>query len=82
EIGGDQITLPTVNVRNVNTNVRINDGDTVILGGLIQKNSTDRDRATPGISGTPGLGWLFKQRNDSRELSELVVIMHVRILSP
>ena len=82
EIGGDKITLPTVNVRNVNTNVRINDGDTVILGGLIQKTSRDRDRATPGVSRVPALGWLFKQRSDSRDLSELVVIMHVRILSP
>lgn len=81
EIGGDQITLPTVNVRNINTNVRINDGDTVILGGLIQKASTQRDRATPGVSRVPGLGWLFKQRDDTRELSELVVIMHVRVVS-
>ncbi len=82
EIGGDQITLPTVNVRNVNTNVRIRDGDTVILGGLIQKSSRDRDRATPGVSRVPALGWLFKQRSDSRDLSELVVIMHVRVVSP
>lgn len=79
-IGEDQITLPTVDVRNVNTNVRVTDGDTVILGGLIQKNKNDNDRKTPAIANVPGLGWLFKQRSDSRSLSELVVIMHVRVL--
>ncbi|WP_161598600.1 hypothetical protein [Desulfonatronospira thiodismutans] len=81
KIGGDQITLPKVNVRNVNTKVRVNDGDTVILGGLIQKGSRERERATPGASRIPGLGWLFKQREDSQDLSELVVIMHVRVVS-
>ncbi len=79
-IGEDQITLPTVDVRNVNTNVRVSDGDTVILGGLIQKNKRDSDRKTPAIGNVPGLGWLFKRRSDNRSLSELVVIMHVRVL--
>lgn len=80
-VGDGRITLPTVDVRNVNTNVRVRDGDTVILGGLIQKSQRDSDRATPGLSRAPLVGWMFKQRHDESELSELVVIMHVRILS-
>ncbi len=79
-VGQDQITLPKVDVRNVNTNVRVNGGDTVILGGLIQKDKHNTDRGTPGVSKVPGLGWLFKNRNDTRQLSELVVVMHVRVL--
>ena len=79
-VGQDQITLPKVDVRNVNTNVRVNGGDTVILGGLIQKDKRNTDRGTPGVSKVPGLGWLFKNRNDTRQLSELVVVMHVRVL--
>ena len=79
-VGQDQVTLPQVDVRNVNTNVRVQDGDTVILGGLIQKEKHNNDRGTPGLSRVPGLGWLFKNRNDSRDISELVVVMHVRVL--
>jgi len=74
------ITLPQVDVRNVTTNVRAHDGDTIILGGLIYKSSSKSDNAVPGAGEIPGLGWLFNSRDDTEYVRELVIIMHIRVI--
>lgn len=74
------ITLPEVDVRNVTTNVRAHDGDTIILGGLIYKSSSKSDNTVPGAGEIPGLGWLFNSRDDTEYVRELVIIMHIRVI--
>lgn len=44
---GEKISLPRVSVQNINTSVRVKDGDTVILGGLIDQDNYDNSRGTP-----------------------------------
>jgi MSHA type pilus biogenesis protein MshL len=78
---GSSVILPVVKVRNVNTHVRVNDDAIIILGGLIYKDTKNNDRQTPGLGDIPGAGWLFKNRNDSEETKELVLIMHIRVIS-
>jgi len=77
---GDKITLPKVDVKNVATTVRVNDGDTIILGGLIDKDTTKTDTGVPGLSRVPLLGWLFKSRAETDVVRELVIIMTIRIV--
>ncbi|NCD26861.1 MAG: hypothetical protein EOL86_14925, partial [Deltaproteobacteria bacterium] len=79
-VDGSTVTLPVVDVRNVNTNVRTRDGDTVILGGLIYKTSQKNDSAVPGLGEVPGLGWLFNSRQDAEDTRELVIVMHIRVV--
>lgn len=81
ELGdGSRLTMPKVDVRNVNTNVRVRNGDMIILGGMIYKTSSKVDRQAPGVGSVPGLGWLFKNRADSEQTRELVVVMRIRIV--
>ncbi len=75
-----KITLPQVDVRNVNTNVRIKSGDTIILGGLIYKRKNRGRAHTPLLGELPIIGWLFKQKSHTSELTELVIIMHVQVI--
>ncbi len=77
---GTTLTLPVVDVRNVTTNVRAHDGDTIILGGLIYKAGNKADRSVPGAENLPGLGWLFNNRTDSETVRELVIIMRIRVV--
>ena len=77
---GTTLTLPVVDVRNVTTNVRAHDGDTIILGGLIYKSGNKTDYTVPGAGDVPGLGWLFKNRDDDESLKELVIIMRIRVV--
>lgn len=78
---GTSVILPVVKVRNVNTHVRVNNNAVVILGGLIYKDTKNNDRQTPGLGEIPGAGWLFKNRNDSEQTKELVLIMRIRVIS-
>lgn len=81
ELGdGSRLTMPKVDVRNVNTNVRVRHGDMIILGGMIYKTSSKVDRQAPGVGAIPGLGWLFKNRVDAEQSRELVVVMRIRVV--
>lgn len=77
---GDKITLPQVDVKTVNTTVRVKDGDTVILGGLIDKTTSKSDAGVPLASDIPVLGWLFKTRTNTDAVRELVIVMQVRVV--
>ncbi len=78
--GGDKITLPRVDVKNVSTTVRVNDGDVIILGGLLDKGASKTDSGIPGLQNIPVLGWLFKGRTVSDAVRELVIIMSIRVV--
>jgi type II secretory pathway component GspD/PulD (secretin) len=81
KVGDYEMQLPNVTFRNVDTSVRVHDGDTIILGGLIYKETSKQDGQTPGLGSIPGFGWLFKNRDDSEYINELVIIMKIRVVS-
>ncbi|TVQ99233.1 MAG: hypothetical protein EA399_07880 [Desulfovibrionales bacterium] len=73
---GDRITLPEVSVRNITTNVRARDGDTVVLGGLIGKTDSRNRSGLIAASRFPLTGVNTGQAN----ISELVIIMDIRVV--
>lgn len=77
---GDRLTLPEVNIKNVSTSVRVRDGDTIILGGLIDKTHNRTDRELPKAGEIPLIGWLFKNTQRSEITREMVIIMDIRIV--
>lgn len=73
---GDRITLPEVSVRNITTNVRARDGDTIILGGLIDKSDSRGRSGLIAASKFPLTGL----RQERAAASELVIIMDIRVV--
>ncbi|MFP4209521.1 MAG: type II secretion system secretin GspD [Wenzhouxiangella sp.] len=66
---------PTINTRSIQTDVAVQSGQTVMLGGLIQDDETQSESGVPGIQRIPGLGALFRQtRNDLTRTETLVLI--------
>jgi len=60
--------------RNFKTDVTAKNGQTLVLGGIIQKQLSDTLRKTPSRK-HPGLGWLFKKKDKvSREVELLVFL--------
>ncbi len=51
-----QITLPTIDLRELSTTVKVRDGQMVIIGGLISKSENLQDNKVPGIGDAPVLG--------------------------
>jgi general secretion pathway protein D len=76
---GDAGSLIT-NKRTVNTNVLIEDGGIVVLGGLIRDSATRGEQRVPYLGRIPILGELFKTRSRKREKSNLMVFIRPKIL--
>ena len=77
DVGTQQVTLPVVNIKEVNSTITLNSGDAIILGGLIDNREVVIDSGVPGLSAIPGLGYLFKDQFIRNENRELVIILSV-----
>lgn len=77
---GNAVTLPQINVKGITTTLNLRDGDTVLLGGLIDQNSSIDDRGIPGVSDVPVFGRLFGSRARTHGTRELVVVLRVKVL--
>ena len=68
-------TGPTTNKRTIESNVLVDDGSVVVLGGLLQDNFTGNTDKIPGLGDLPILGGLFKSNSLSRTKSNLMVFL-------
>jgi general secretion pathway protein D len=60
--------------------VFVNDGDMLVLGGLIDDQMRDSEQRVPGLGRIPGLGWLFRARKSERVKTNLMVFIRPTIL--
>lgn len=70
---------PTISTRRIESTVRLQDGETIILGGLIEDRDVVDDRKVPILGSIPLLGRLFRSRVRSRRRSELVIYLTPRV---
>jgi type II secretory pathway component GspD/PulD (secretin) len=75
------IQLPTIDLRQLNTTVKVRNGQMVIIGGLIAKKEQIVDNQIPFLGDIPVLGYLFKSRTKKMINSELVVLIQPTIIS-
>ncbi|MCB1049821.1 MAG: hypothetical protein H6510_16715 [Acidobacteria bacterium] len=66
---------PPISTRRLQSTVRLRDGETIILGGLIEESLRRTDRGVPGLSRIPLLGHLFKNFNRDFTNAELVIYL-------
>ena len=71
---------PILNKRDIETNVIVDDGQTLVLGGLIENNYTDSTSGIPWLSQIPVLGALFRYDNSSRTKTNLLVFLRPYVL--
>jgi len=76
----DVLGVPPINTRSVSTKVLVDDGETVVLGGIynqVDRNSLDR---VPFFGDLPYLGFLFKKNRVERSRTELLIFVTPKIL--
>ena len=75
-------TIPALATRRMETNIELGEGQSFVIGGLID----DRARATfnriPGLSHIPVLGEIFKSREKQKSKTELVVLVTPELVDP
>jgi len=69
------IDSPTITQRRINTNVAIQSGETLVLGGLIQENNSRTSEGLPFLRNIPVLGWAFGSQGKQLKRTELVVMI-------
>lgn len=73
--------VPTVQVRELDTVLKIKSGDVIVLGGLIQNTDQNVDSGIPFLSKIPILGNLAKKTYKSTTVKETVILLQATILS-
>jgi len=73
-------TYPQIRTREANTTVRVKDGQPVLIGGLIQEQSSETISKVPVLGNLPIFGRLFQKTNSTKERTEMNIILIPRIV--
>lgn len=77
---GLEVGLPNVRVRQMSTMVQVDDGEMLIIGGLIDTVETREGKFAPGLGSIPGIKYLFGYEEKIKEKRELVILLTPRII--
>ena len=71
---------PGIDTRSADTNVIVQDGETIVIGGLIHDTQSDYVFKVPLLGDIPILGYLFRKKSTSRSRMELLIFVTPRII--
>ena len=80
--GSSVVKMPNIARRDVNTNVRVYDGDTIVLGGMLTENSTGNDDRFPIAGDIPLVGFLTRVQASRNTKRNLLIFVTARIVNP
>lgn len=72
---GQSNPVPQIQIRELESMLRLADGQIAVLGGLMQDQSSAGDSGLPGVKKLPGLGALFRQETRRAKKTELVIFL-------
>jgi type II secretory pathway component GspD/PulD (secretin) len=75
-------SLPVVDVRETDTVLRVRDGATIVLGGLVQSREVEVQRRVPLLADIPYLGAAFRNTSVKEIRTELVIFLTPTVLDP
>jgi general secretion pathway protein D len=68
------------NTRSIKTTVLVDDGQVVVLGGLIKDDLTESVQKVPGLGDLPLIGGLFRYKSTTKDKTDLMVFLHPVIM--
>lgn len=79
-VEGVDIPVPQIRERSAQTTIRMKDGDTMVLGGLIQDQDIQNMTKVPILGDIPFFGNLFRSRSIDKRRSEVVIFLTAKLL--
>jgi len=73
--------VPQIDTREINTSVLVDNGQTVVLGGIYEITKQNTITKVPGLGDIPGIGVLFRNTKRQNDKAELLIFVTPRILS-
>jgi type IV pilus assembly protein PilQ len=74
------VNVPSIDTREISTQVLVNDGQTVVLGGILETERRDSETKVPYLGDVPVLGRLFKTTRKENDKRELLIFVTPKIL--
>jgi len=74
------VNVPSINTREIATQVLVNDGQTVVLGGILETTQREDDTKVPYLGDIPVLGHLFKNTSHQDNKDELMIFITPKIV--
>ncbi|MGH8304722.1 MAG: type IV pilus secretin PilQ, partial [Steroidobacteraceae bacterium] len=74
------INVPSIDTREISTQVLVNDGQTVVLGGILSTTQRENDKKVPYLGDIPVLGHLFKNTQHTDDKDELMIFITPKIV--
>jgi len=72
--------VPSIDTRNVSTRVLVDNGETLVLGGIYEQERGKEVERVPFFGELPGVGWLFKTERNKNDKSELLIFVTPKII--
>ena len=79
-IPGISSLIPVIQTREMESVMRLQSGQTAVLGGLMQDSVTNTEDTIPGVNQVPGVGQLLAQRKDLNLKTELVIFLRATVI--
>jgi general secretion pathway protein D len=74
------IDSPSFSQREVSTQVTVEDGDTIAIGGIILESNSESSQGVPGLHRIPYLGFLFGTKSYSKSRTELIIFLTPKVI--
>jgi type IV pilus assembly protein PilQ len=74
------VNVPSIDTKEITTQVLVNDGQTVVLGGVLETNHRDDQTKVPLLGDIPILGALFKEQSKTNNKDELLIFVTPKIV--
>jgi type IV pilus assembly protein PilQ len=72
--------VPSIDTKNVTTQITVNNGDTAVIGGIYEEVVNNDVTKVPFLGDLPILGYLFKTTDKTIEKQELLIFLTPRVL--
>lgn len=72
--------FPVISTRNASATVRVKDGETIVIGGLLSETERENTTRVPVLGYLPGLGLLFQNKSTEKEKTEIVFLITPHVI--
>ncbi len=76
------VDVPLINSKNAKTRVMVEDGNTLVIAGLIKSKDTDTVKKVPFLGDVPVLGHIFRKKEKLTEKTDLIIFVTPHIVTP
>lgn len=74
--------IPTFRTRRASTATRLRNGETLVIGGLLQRQRIESNSGVPYLQDIPAVGYIFRQTQYSDTVTELMIVVTPHVVAP